>query len=150
MVVPERRHLSDIRRSITHKFTVHSKPVKNICSQCGNEDVIEDGEIDLYLTVGFFDDDTPGELFIKLARHGNTLKGLIDQWATAVSIGLQYGIPLSVFCTKGLFVSFAPSGFTDDYIYNEAGEAVGKLNALSLVDCICKWLMQEVVKQPFL
>jgi len=149
VVRPVRRRLPDQRRSITHKFTVYSKSVNHICANCGTEVTLEEGGIDLYLTVGFFDDGSPGELFVKLARHGNTLKGLCDQWLQAVSVGLQYGIPLQVFCRKGLFVAFEPSGPTDDFIYDEKGKVVGKLNAASLVDCICKWLMQEVVKQPF-
>jgi ribonucleoside-diphosphate reductase alpha chain len=67
-----------------------------------------------YVTVGEYEDGTPGELFINIAKMGSTLAGLMDSFARAVSYGLQYGVPLKTY-VKGLsYMSFAPSGITDD------------------------------------
>jgi ribonucleoside-diphosphate reductase alpha chain len=67
-----------------------------------------------YVTVGEYEDGTPGELFINTAKMGSTLAGLMDSFARSVSYGLQYGVPLKIY-VKGLsYMSFAPSGITDD------------------------------------
>lgn len=67
-----------------------------------------------YFTVGEYEDGTPGELFINIAKMGSTLAGLMDSFARSVSYGLQYGVPLKTY-VKGLsHMSFAPSGITDD------------------------------------
>ena len=65
-----------------------------------------------YLTVGFFDDGRPGELFITMAKEGSTVGGLMDVIGTLVSMGLQYGVPLDVFVNKFAHSRFEPSGFT--------------------------------------
>jgi ribonucleoside-diphosphate reductase alpha chain len=69
-----RRRLPDERRSITHKFTV--------------------GGQEGYLTVGLYDDGVPGEIFIAMSKEGSTVSGLMDAFATCVSLALQYGVPL--------------------------------------------------------
>lgn len=89
---PRRERLPDTRRSITHKFDIQ-----------GHEG---------YLTVGFFDDGRPGELFITMAKEGSTVGGLMDVIGTLVSMGLQYGVPLEVFVNKFAHSRFEPSGFT--------------------------------------
>jgi ribonucleoside-diphosphate reductase alpha chain len=67
-----------------------------------------------YVTVGEYDDGTPGEVFINTAKMGSTLAGLMDSFARSVSYGLQYGVPLKTY-VKGLsHMNFAPSGITDD------------------------------------
>ena len=67
-----------------------------------------------YVTVGEYEDGTPGEVFINIAKMGSTLAGLMDSFARSVSYGLQYGVPLKTY-VKGLsYMSFAPSGITDD------------------------------------
>ena len=67
-----------------------------------------------YVTVGEYDDGTPGEVFINTAKMGSTLAGLMDSFARSVSYGLQYGVPLKIY-VKGLsHMNFAPSGITDD------------------------------------
>jgi ribonucleoside-diphosphate reductase alpha chain len=67
-----------------------------------------------YVTVGEYDDGTPGEVFINTAKMGSTLAGLMDSFARSVSYGLQYGVPLKIY-VKGLsHMSFAPAGITDD------------------------------------
>jgi ribonucleoside-diphosphate reductase alpha chain len=73
-IVPQRRRLPDERRAITHHFSL--------------------GGQEGYLTVGLFEDGVPGELFIRMSKEGSTVSGLMDSFATAVSLALQYGVPL--------------------------------------------------------
>ncbi|MEO6808628.1 MAG: vitamin B12-dependent ribonucleotide reductase [Isosphaeraceae bacterium] len=89
---PHRMRLPDTRQSMTHKFDIQ-----------GHEG---------YLTVGFFDDGRPGELFITMAKEGSTVGGLMDVVGTLVSMGLQYGVPLDVFVKKFVHSRFEPAGFT--------------------------------------
>ncbi len=89
---PQRRRLPDERKSITHKFTIAG----------------HDG----YLTIGLFEDGSPGEIFIRMAKEGSTIAGLVDSFAIAVSMGLQYGVPLDTIVSKFAHVRFDPSGFT--------------------------------------
>lgn len=91
---PVRRELARKRHSITMKFTV---------ADCKG-----------YFTVGEYDDGTPGELFIRIAKQGSTLSGVMDSFAIAVSNGLQYGVPLKNFARMFINMSFAPAGITDD------------------------------------
>lgn len=88
----KRRKLNAERRAITHKFSV-----------AGHEG---------YITVGLFDDDKPGELFCTMAKEGSTISGLMDAFATAISLALQYGVPLKVLVEKFSHMRFEPSGFT--------------------------------------
>ncbi len=67
-----------------------------------------------YVTVGEYEDGTPGELFVRVAKMGSTLAGLMDSFARSVSYGLQYGVPLKVYVRGMAHMSFAPSGITDD------------------------------------
>ncbi len=89
-----RHELKTVRNSKTFKFTV--------------------GGIRGYFTVGEYDDGTPGELFVSLAKMGSTLRGVMDAFATSVSYGLQYGVPLKKFVRTFSSSSFAPAGITDD------------------------------------
>ncbi|HEV2350306.1 MAG TPA: vitamin B12-dependent ribonucleotide reductase [Terriglobia bacterium] len=89
---PFRRKLDDERRAFTHKFSV--------------------GGHEGYLTVGLYDDGQPGEIFITMAKEGSTISGLMDSFATAVSLALQYGVPLKVLCDKFSHARFEPSGWT--------------------------------------
>jgi len=91
---PTRRKLPDERKSITHKFSI-----------AGHEG---------YITVGMYDDGAPGEIFIRMAKEGSTISGLMDSFATAVSMALQYGVPIKVLCDKFVHVRFEPSGFTNN------------------------------------
>jgi hypothetical protein len=75
-----RRRLPDERHSLTHHFSV--------------------GGQEGYVTVGLYEDGVPGELFIRMAKEGSTVSGLMDSFATAVSLALQYGVPLRVLCDK--------------------------------------------------
>jgi ribonucleoside-diphosphate reductase alpha chain len=67
-----------------------------------------------YATVGEYDDGTPGELFVSIAKQGSTLRGVMDAFATSVSFGLQFGVPLKRFVRTFTNTSFAPAGITDD------------------------------------
>jgi len=89
---PFRRKLPDERMGFTHKFAV--------------------GQHEGYLTVGLYDNGQPGEIFITMAKEGSTVSGLMDSFATAVSLALQYGVPLKVLCDKFSHTRFEPSGWT--------------------------------------
>ena len=67
-----------------------------------------------YVTVGEFEDGTPGEVFMKIAKQGSTLAGIMDALAVSVSYGLQYGVPLKSYVHGLTNMAFAPSGITDD------------------------------------
>ncbi len=108
---PVRRRLPDERRSITHKFSVAG----------------HDG----YITVGMYDDGTPGEIFVVMAKQGSVVSGLMDTVATSISLALQYGVPLKVLVDKFSHTRFEPSGFT-----NNPEIPIAK----SIVDYIFRWL----------
>ena len=91
-VRPQRRRLPADCRSIRHKFDV-----------AGHEG---------YIHVGFFDDGAPGEIFIKMAKEGSTISGLMDTIATLTSMSMQYGVPLDALVNKFAHVRFEPAGFT--------------------------------------
>ncbi|HET7293077.1 MAG TPA: vitamin B12-dependent ribonucleotide reductase [Vicinamibacteria bacterium] len=89
---PARRKLPDERRAITHKFSI-----------AGHEG---------YITVGMYEDGKPGEIFLVMAKEGSTISGLMDAFATSISMALQYGVPLEALVEKFSHVRFEPSGFT--------------------------------------
>ncbi len=89
---PTRRRLQNDCKSERHKFEI-----------AGHEG---------YIHVGFYEDGTPGEIFIKMAKEGSTISGLMDTIATLTSMALQYGVPLEVLVNKFAHVRFEPSGFT--------------------------------------
>lgn len=65
-----------------------------------------------YVTVGLYEDGLPGEMFIRMSKEGSTVSGLMDSFATAVSLALQYGVPLQVLCDKFSHTRFEPSGWS--------------------------------------
>ncbi len=87
-----RRRMPDERKAITHKFSI-----------AGHEG---------YLTVGMYDDGSPGEVFLSMAKEGTVVSGLVDSIAIAVSLALQHGVPLSLLVEKFSHTRFEPSGFT--------------------------------------
>jgi ribonucleoside-diphosphate reductase alpha chain len=89
---PTRQRLPDERTSITHKFQI--------------------GSHEGYVTVGLYEDGRPGEIFIVMAKEGSVVSGLVDCFATSVSIALQYGVPLKVLVDKFIHTRFEPSGIT--------------------------------------
>jgi ribonucleoside-diphosphate reductase alpha chain len=108
---PRRQRLPDERQSITHKFDV--------------------GGHQGYITVGIYPDGLPGEIFVVMAKQGSTVGGLMDSFATSVSLSLQYGVPLSVLSRKFIGTRFEPSGFTTN---SEIPLAK------SIMDYIFRWL----------
>lgn len=109
--VPRRRRLQEERKAITHKFQV--------------------GTCEGYVTVGLYEDGQPGEIFIRLAKERGALAGMVDSLATAISIGLQYGVPLKVLVNKFAHAKYEPSGATQNPNIPHAD---------SVVDYIFRWL----------
>jgi ribonucleoside-diphosphate reductase alpha chain len=109
--LPQRRRLPDDRVEVGRKFKV--------------------GEYEGYIHVGLFDDGTPGDIFVDIAKEGTTLAGLMNSFMISVSLGLQYGVPLEVYVSKFSHMRFEPSGMT-----NDADIRVAK----SIVDYIFRWM----------
>jgi ribonucleoside-diphosphate reductase alpha chain len=112
-----RHRLPEERASLTHKFNI-----------AGHEG---------YITVGLYPNGQPGEIFIKMAKEGSTVSGLMDAFATSISLALQHGVPLKVLCEKFTHTRFEPSGFT------------GNPNvpiAKSVTDYIFRWLQFRFVE----
>ena len=106
-----RHRLKEERMSVTHKFNI--------------------GGHEGYIIVGLYPDGEPGEIFIKMAKEGSTVSGLMDSFALAVSISLQHGVPLKLFCEKFAHTRFEPSGWSS---HPEIGYAK------SIMDYIFRWL----------
>ncbi len=106
-----RHRLPEERASLTHKFGI-----------AGHEG---------YITVGLYPNGQPGEIFIKMAKEGSTVSGLMDSFATATSLALQHGVPLKVLCEKFAHSRFEPSGWTGN-------EHIGY--AKSIMDYIFRWI----------
>ena len=106
-----RHRLQEERASITHKFSI--------------------GGHEGYITVGLYPNGQPGEIFIRMAKEGSTVSGLMDVFATSISLALQHGVPLKVLCEKFAHTRFEPSGWTGN-------EQIGY--AKSLMDYIFRWL----------
>ncbi len=106
-----RRKLPDERKAVTHKFDI-----------AGHEG---------YLTVGLYEDGTPGELFVTMAKEGSTISGLMDAFATQTSYALQFGVPLKFMVDKFSHMRFEPSGFTKNKEIPIAK---------SIVDYIFRWM----------
>jgi ribonucleoside-diphosphate reductase alpha chain len=112
-----RRRLPDERHSLTHHFSV--------------------GGQEGYVTVGLYEDGLPGEMFIRMAKEGSTVSGLTDSFATAVSLALQYGVPLKALCDKFSYTRFEPSGWSGN-------PKIGY--AKSLMDYLFRWLELRFLK----
>ena len=112
-----RRRLPDERHSLTHHFSV--------------------GGQEGYVTVGLYEDGLPGELFIRMAKEGSTVSGLMDSFATAVSLALQYGVPLRVLCDKFSHTRFEPSGWSGN-------PKIGY--AKSMMDYLFRWIELRFLK----
>ena len=118
-----RHKLPDERRAVTHKFNI-----------AGHEG---------YITVGLYPDGEPGEIFITMAKEGSTVSGLMDSFALAVSIALQHGVPLKLYCEKFAHTRFEPSGWSTN-------PDIGF--AKSIMDYIFRWLQMRFLsgQQQFL
>jgi len=111
---PVRRKLPSERTAITHKFNI--------------------GGHEGYITVGMYPDGQPGEIFLVMAKEGSAISGLMDSFATAISLALQYGVPLKVLIDKFSHVRFEPSGHTGNPEVPYAK---------SIVDYIFRWLASK-------
>lgn len=114
----KRRRLPVDRAALTHKFSI-----------AGHEG---------YLTVGLFEDGAPGELFCTMAKEGSTISGLMDVFATAISLALQYGVPVRVLVEKFAHTRFEPSGFTKNTEIPMAS---------SVCDYIFRWMGLKFLKK---
>ena len=112
-----RRRLPDERHSLTHHFSV--------------------GGQEGYVTIGLYEDGLPGEMFIRMSKEGSTVSGLMDSFATAVSLALQYGVPLQVLCSKFSHTRFEPNGWSGN-------PQIGY--AKSLMDYLFRWLELRFLK----
>jgi ribonucleoside-diphosphate reductase alpha chain len=112
-----RRKLPDERHSLTHKFSV--------------------GGHEGYIHVGLYDDGEPGEIFIRMAKEGSTISGLMDSFATAVSLALQHGVPLRLLVDKFSRMRFEPSGFTGNPEIPRA---------TSVMDYLFRWLAAKFLR----
>jgi ribonucleoside-diphosphate reductase alpha chain len=113
-----RRKLPDERRAITHKFSIN--------------------EHEGYITVGLYEDGQPGEIFLVMAKEGSTISGLMDSFATSISIALQYGVPLQTLVDKFSHTRFEPSGFT-----KHPEIPIAK----SITDYIFRWLASKFMSR---
>jgi ribonucleoside-diphosphate reductase alpha chain len=111
VAAPQRRRLPDDRVEVGRKFRV--------------------GEYEGYIHVGLFEDGTPGDIFVDIAKEGTTLAGLMNSFMISVSLGLQYGVPLEVYVSKFSHMRFEPSGLTNDEDIR---------SAKSIVDYIFRWM----------
>ncbi len=117
---PERRRMPRERQSITHKFSI--------------------GGQEGYITAGLYEDGSLGEIFLTdIGKEGSTIKGLMNAFATSISIGLQYGVPLETLVRKFSFVRFEPEGIT-----NNPEIPFAK----SLPDYIMRWLASRFIDDP--
>ena len=114
MILAQRTHLPRTRESLTHKFSV--------------------ANFEGYLTIGLFEDGMPGEVFIKIAKEGSTLSGLIQGFCRALSISLQYGLPLTEAVERFKGMRFEPQGPTSNPDIPEA---------MSIIDYVARFLEFE-------
>lgn len=114
---PMRHRMPDTRMSLTHRFEI-----------AGHEG---------YITVGLYEDNQPGELFITMSKEGSTIGGLMDTVGTLTSIALQYGVPLESLVKKFAYQRFEPSGFTKNPDIR---------NATSITDYVFRWLACQFIK----
>ncbi len=113
-----RRKLPDERQAITHKFSV--------------------ADHEGYITVGLYEDGQPGEIFLVMAKEGSTISGLMDAFATAISLALQYGVPLPALVSKFSHMRFEPAGFTKN-----PEIPIAK----SLIDYLFRWLASKFLSR---
>ncbi|MFA9477733.1 hypothetical protein ACERK3_05425 [Phycisphaerales bacterium AB-hyl4] len=118
-MVAQRQSLPPVRQSVTHKFQI-----------MGHEG---------YLTIGLFDDGQPGEIFIKMAKEGSTLSGLVQGYCRAFSLALQYGLPLHEAVSRFKGMRFEPMGATSNPDIPEA---------MSIIDYVARYLEVNFLDEP--
>jgi ribonucleoside-diphosphate reductase alpha chain len=128
--LPEQREL--FARAVREKMPVERASVTHKFSVGGHEG---------YITVGMYEDGRPGEVFIKMAKEGSTLSGVMDGLALTVSLGLQYGVPLKVFVDKLKNTRFEPSGITPNPNIRFVS---------SVLDYIARWMGGRFISSDYL
>ena len=124
MTVNEQVRLPQTRKSITHRF--------NIMGHKG------------YLTVGLYDNEKPGEIFVAMAKEGSTIRGLMDAWARSVSINLQHGVTVNALFSKFRHQKFEPSGFVKNVEGGSIDEKINPIrNASSIVDYVSQFMLNN-------
>lgn len=116
MRIADRRRMPATRNSLTHKFTVS-----------GHEG---------YLTIGLFEDGQPGEVFIKIAKAGSTLSGMVQAFCRAISLALQYGLTLEEAVSRFKGMRFEPMGLTDNSDVPECS---------SIIDYVARYLEHQFI-----
>ncbi len=116
--ITKRRRLPEERAAITHKFNI--------------------GNHQGYITVGLFEDSTPGEIFVVISKEGSTLSGIMDAFATSISMALQYGVPIDVLIKKFAHMRFEPAGMT----HNKQIPF-----AKSIMDYLFRWLASKFMSK---
>lgn len=119
---PARRRMPDERSGVTRKFEVRGP----------------DGPIKIYVTTGTYEDGSVGEVFLKVDKQGSLASGALDAVATAISVGLQYGVPLEAYTSKLIALRFEPSGFTGDKKFP---------SCLSILDLVGRYLQERFGKK---
>ena len=109
--IPVRHRLPDERMAITHKFRI--------------------ANFEGFVTIGLYEDGQPGEMFVRMAKQGSTIAGLMDAFATSVSVGLQFGVPLQTYVDKYAHMRFEPDGWTQN-------PDIGY--AKSIMDYLFRWM----------
>ncbi len=124
VVKSERIKLPQTRRSLTHKFDI-----------AGHEG---------YITIGLYDDGKPGEIFVTMHKQGSTIRGLIDAWATSVSLNLQYGVSVKDLFSKFRHHKFEPAGFVRNVEGGDMGEKIKLIRtASSIVDYVAQFMLNS-------
>lgn len=123
-IIGERKRPPQTRKSITHKFEI-----------AGHEG---------YITVGLYDDGKAGEIFVIMHKQGSTIRGLMDAWATSVSLNLQYGVPVEALFGKFRHQKFEPSGFVKNTNGGEIDKQLNKIRtASSIVDYVSQFMLNN-------
>jgi len=122
--VQQRRKMPQTRRSLTHKFEI-----------AGHEG---------YITVGLYDEGKPGEIFVSMHKQGSTIRGLIDSWATSVSLNLQYGVSVKDLFEKFRHQRFEPSGFVKNVGGGSMDDKISQIRtASSIVDYVSQFMLNN-------
>ncbi len=123
-IIGERKKLPQTRKSITHKFDI-----------AGHEG---------YITVGLYDDGKPGEIFVTMHKQGSTIRGLIDAWATSVSLNMQYGVTVNELFNKFRHQKFEPAGFVRNVEGGEMETRIKQIRtASSIVDYVSQFMLNN-------
>ena len=136
--VPTRTRLPAERQGVIRRWRLTKPPRPHVCPKCSHrwEDTDEQK---VYANVGLYPDGTPGEVFIIADRAGSTARGALDAAAMFLSIGLQYGVPLTVYLDKVVGSRYGAGGFTGDKDYPQTG---------SVLDLIARWMRDRWCKEP--